>query len=63
MVTSTWKDHSDIDEVLLVGGGAHHFEQHITRIITGITIPDNNGSSNVEGYYRYGIYKISEDDE
>ncbi|EZH64372.1 hypothetical protein DH09_01290 (plasmid) [Bacillaceae bacterium JMAK1] len=63
LVTSTWKDHSDIDEVLLVGGGAHHFEQHITRIITGITIPNNNGSSNVEGYYRYGIYKISEDDE
>ncbi|EOO44120.1 hypothetical protein CN553_12275 [Bacillus cereus] len=55
-IMDKWKDQTDIDEILLVGGGAHLFEDKISNIVYGITIPANNGDSNVEGYYRYGVY-------
>ncbi|MED3440189.1 plasmid segregation protein ParM [Bacillus subtilis] len=55
-IMSKWKDHTDLDEVLLVGGSAEFFSEHLEEIIDGITIPDNNGDSDVEGYFRVGMY-------
>ncbi|QRV11455.1 hypothetical protein JR311_19800 (plasmid) [Bacillus velezensis] len=55
-IMSKWKDHTDLDEVLLVGGSAEFFSEHLEEIIDGITIPKNNGESDVEGYFRVGMY-------
>lgn len=57
-IMSKWKDQTDLDEILLVGGSAELFKEHIDEIVEGITIPANSGNSNVEGYYRYGVYLL-----
>lgn len=59
-IMSKWKNQTDLDEILLVGGSADLFKGHIDEIVDGITIPPNNGNSNVEGYYRYGVYLLGE---
>lgn len=56
-IMSKWKNQTDLDEILLVGGSAELFQPYLS-IIEGITIPSNNGESNVEGYYRYGVYLL-----
>ena len=58
-IMSKWKDQTDLDEILLVGGSAELFKDYIDRIVEGITIPANSGNSNVEGYYRYGVYMLA----
>lgn len=50
-----WKDQYDIDELLLVGGSAELFEEYIDSVAKGAVIPENNGDSNVEGYFRTGM--------
>lgn len=54
-VTSHWKDQTGFDEILLVGGSAKEFKKSLSKSIGGITIPQNSGESNVEGYYRLGM--------
>lgn len=61
-IVQKWKDQTDLDEILLVGGSAEIFEDYLGEIVYGITIPKNNGDSNVEGYYRMGV-AIAESDE
>lgn len=61
-IMSKWKNQTDLDEILLVGGSAELFKPYL-NIIEGITIPPNNGESNVEGYYRFGVYLSESGDE
>jgi len=62
-IMSKWKNNTDLDEVLVVGGSAEMFRSYVEEIISGITIPPNNGESNVEGYYRLGMYIIANGDD
>lgn len=55
-IMSKWKNQTDLDEILLVGGGANLFEEKLSNVVEGLTIPENFSTSNVEGYYRYGVY-------
>lgn len=55
------KDMTDLDEVLLVGASANHFEDKISNIMYGIEIPENHPTSNAEGYFRWGMYKSLQD--
>lgn len=61
-IVDKWKDQTDLDEILLVGGSAELLEDYLSNVVYGITIPKNNGDSNVEGYYRLGV-TIAESDE
>jgi len=61
-IMSKWKNQTDLDEILLVGGSAELFIDYIDKIAEGVTIPPNNGNSNVEGYYRYGVYLLESDE-
>lgn len=54
-IMDKWKEQTDLDEILLVGGSADLFKEYMDRVMFGITIPNNNGDSNVEGYYRLGV--------
>ncbi|MEC0276876.1 ParM/StbA family protein [Peribacillus frigoritolerans] len=62
-IMSKWKNQTDLDEILLVGGSAELFKDHLNDIVYGITIPRNNGDSNVEGYFRFGMYLMESEDE
>ena len=62
-VTSEWSDHVNMDEVLLIGASAEGFEERLENVITGLTIPENPELSNVEGYYRWGMFLTLEDDD
>ena len=55
-VMTQWKDQSDFDEILLVGASAPSFEEMLKNVVTGLTIPKNYETSNVEGCYRWGMY-------
>lgn len=54
-IMDKWKEQTDLDEILLVGGSADLFKDYLDKVVFGITIPENNGDSNVEGYYRLGV--------
>lgn len=54
-IMDKWKEQTDLDEILLVGGSADMFKEYLDNVVYGITIPDNNGDSNVEGYFRLGM--------
>lgn len=54
-VTSRWKDQTGFDEILLVGGSANEFMDTLSHSIEGLTIPENAGTTNVEGYFRLGM--------
>lgn len=58
-IMDKWQEQTHLDEILLVGGGADFFKGYLDKVVYGITIPENNGDSNVEGYYRLGV-SISE---
>lgn len=60
-ILSQWKDQTDMDEILLIGGSARLFEKKLTNVVTGLTIPDNHHFSNVEGYYRWGVNRVGDD--
>ena len=55
VISSIWKNQSDIDEILLVGGSASLFKNDIALVMDGLVVPDNNGDSNVDGYYKFGV--------
>lgn len=61
-IMSHWKDQSDIDEILLIGASAKYFEDKLSNVISGLTIPDNYHVSNVEGYYRWGMNILGDDE-
>jgi plasmid segregation protein ParM len=54
-IMDKWQEQTHLDEILLVGGGADFFKGYLDKVVFGITIPENNGDSNVEGYYRLGV--------
>lgn len=54
-VASRWKDQTGFDEILLAGGSAKEFEDILGESIEGLTIPENAGQTNVEGYFRLGM--------
>lgn len=56
-ITAYWVDQTDIDELLLVGGSAELFEEYIGDVADGVVVPENNGDSNVEGYFRTGMMR------
>lgn len=56
-ITTKWKNQRSFDEVLLVGGSAHLIQPEIKDVAVGIVVPDNNGESNVEGYFRFARYR------
>lgn len=58
-IMSNWKDQTDMDEVLLIGATAKEFEEKLSTVVTGLTIPDNFATINVEGYFRWGMFKIA----
>lgn len=62
-IMAKWKNQTDLDEILLAGGSAELFVDGISDVVEGITIPENNGDSNVEGYFRYGMFLSESDDE
>ncbi len=62
-IMDKWEEQTNLDEILLVGGGAEFFKQYLDKVVFGITIPENNGDSNVEGYYRLGVSIAEGDDE
>jgi plasmid segregation protein ParM len=62
-IMDKWKSQNDLDEILLVGGSAELFKEYLDEIADGITIPPNNGNSNVEGYFRFGVYLLESDDK
>jgi plasmid segregation protein ParM len=61
-ILTSWKDQTDIDEILLIGASAKIFEDKLADVVTGLTIPHNHHISNVEGYYRWGMNKVGDDD-
>jgi plasmid segregation protein ParM len=60
-ILSQWKDQTDMDEILLIGGSAKEFEPKLSNIVRGLTIPENHHTSNVEGYYRWGVNRVGGD--
>jgi plasmid segregation protein ParM len=62
-ILSHWKDQTDMDEILLIGASAKEFEEKLSNVANGLTIPTNHHISNVEGYFRWGMFKVAEDDE
>lgn len=54
-ITNSWKSQTDIDETLLVGGSADLFEEYISHVANFLVIPENNGDSNVDGYFKTGM--------
>lgn len=62
-VLSHWKDQTDMDEILLIGASAKLFEDKLSNVVGGLTIPKDHAVSNVEGYYRWGVNRVAEDDE
>lgn len=60
-IMNSWKDLTDIDEVLLIGASAKLFQDKLAKVITGMTIPANHDISNVEGYYRWGMNKVGDE--
>jgi plasmid segregation protein ParM len=61
-IMSKWKNQTDLDEILLVGGSAELFKDYLESIVEGFTIPTNNGDSNVEGYFRLGMALLEGDE-
>lgn len=62
-IVSKWKDQIDIDEILLIGASAKIFEEGLSNVVSGLTIPDNHHVSNVEGYFRWGMNRIGGDEK
>lgn len=62
-ILSHWKNQVDMDEILLIGGSANLFEKRLSNVVSGLTIPENHHISNVEGYFRWGMYKVGADEE
>lgn len=60
-IMDKWQEQTNLDEILLVGGGAEFFKEYLDKVVYGITIPENNGDSNVEGYYRLGVSMLEEE--
>lgn len=58
-ISNQWKDLEQYDIVFLVGGSARRVQKYID-LLEDPTIPTNPGLSNVEGYYRYGVYLMRE---
>lgn len=61
-ILSKWKDQTDMDEILLIGASANEFEDKLSNVVTGLTIPENHDVSNVEGYFRWGMNQIGDDE-
>ena len=61
-IVSKWKDQVDLDEILLIGASARLFEQGLSNVVSGLTIPQNHHISNVEGYFRWGMNKAGGED-
>lgn len=55
-IMEKWNDQTDMDEILLIGASAKEFEDRISDIVTGVTIPKNADTINAEGNYRWGMY-------
>lgn len=62
-ILSNWKDHTDMDEILLIGASAKEFDEKLSNVVTGLTIPENHHISNVEGYFRWGMNRVGDDIE
>lgn len=62
-ITSKWKAQADIDEFLLVGGSAGLFEVDIKEVANAVVIPQNNGDSNAEGYFKFGVHENNKMEE
>lgn len=61
-ILSNWKDQTDMDEILLIGASVKYFEDNLSNVVSGLTIPENHEVSNVEGYFRWGMNKVGEDE-
>lgn len=62
-IMDKWKEQTDLDEIILVGGSADLFKVYMDKVVYGINIPKNNSNSNVEGYYRLGVQMMEFGDE
>ncbi|MEX3625053.1 ParM/StbA family protein, partial [Viridibacillus arvi] len=62
-ILNSWKDQTGMDEILLIGASAKEFEADLSNVVSGVTIPENHSVSNVEGYFRWGMNKIGDDEE
>lgn len=54
-IVAKWKDQTDMDEILLIGASAKELEPRLENIITGLTIPKNYDTANVDGYFKLGM--------
>lgn len=58
-ISDQWTDLESFDIVFLVGGSAKRVQPYID-LLENPKIPTNPGLSNVEGYYRFGVYLMQD---
>lgn len=61
-VIKKWESQTGFDYIFLVGGSASMFEDKIP-VVSGFTIPEDSGTTNVEGYFRWGMALSIEKEE
>ncbi|MFI8671980.1 hypothetical protein ACIGIJ_19175 [Bacillus paranthracis] len=61
-ILTNWKDQTGFDEILLIGASAEKFDDKLSNVVTGLTIPENHDTSNVEGYFRWGMNQVGDED-
>lgn len=60
-IKSSWKTFDRFDEIILTGGGAKLFETYINELVDVVAVPEEPQLANADGFYKYGVYKVSED--
>lgn len=53
-IMNTWKNQSDLDMILIVGGSAELFKERLDNVMEGFVIPKDSGMTNARGYHNYG---------
>ncbi|HHT7143482.1 TPA: plasmid segregation protein ParM [Bacillus cereus] len=61
-IKNAWKTFDRFDEIIITGGGAELFANAIEDLVGGVKVAEKPQQANAEGFFKYGMFKVSEED-
>lgn len=62
-IKNAWKTFDRFDEIIITGGGAQLFAHAIEDLVGQIKISQHPQQANAEGFFKYGMFKVSEEND
>ncbi|MGD6869989.1 MULTISPECIES: plasmid segregation protein ParM domain-containing protein [Bacillus cereus group] len=61
-IKNAWGTFDRFDEIIVTGGGAELFAADIQNLVGSVKISTNPQQANADGFFKYGMFKVSEED-